>query len=48
MDEFLYCLYPEELKVHIPEIERLMIAGMRVNSDYVYTNSGIIGGSFRE
>lgn len=30
MDEFLYCLYPDELKVHIPEIERLMIAGMRV------------------
>jgi hypothetical protein len=29
-DEFLYCLYPEELKVHIPVIERLMIDGMRV------------------
>lgn len=28
-DEYLYCLYPEELKVHVPRIEQLMLAGMR-------------------
>lgn len=28
-DEYLYCLYPEELKTHIPIIEQLMIAGMK-------------------
>lgn len=29
MDEYLYCLYPDELKVHIPKIEELMISGMK-------------------
>lgn len=29
-DEVLYCLYPEELKDHIPNIERLMIEGMKL------------------
>jgi hypothetical protein len=28
-DEYLYCLYPDELKIHIPQIEKLMIAGMK-------------------
>ena len=28
-DEYLYCLYPTELKTHIPEVERLMLDGMR-------------------
>ena len=28
-DEYLYCLYPDELKIHIPVIEKLMIAGMK-------------------
>lgn len=28
-DEYLYCLYPEEIQVHVPIIERLMIAGMK-------------------
>ena len=28
-DEYLYCLYPEELKTHIPIIEQLMLDGMR-------------------
>ncbi len=29
MDEFLYQLYPEEVKTHIPIIEELMLNGMR-------------------
>lgn len=28
-DEYVYCLYPDELKIHIPVIERIMINGMR-------------------
>lgn len=28
-DEFLYCLYPDELQTHIPIIERLMLKGIR-------------------
>jgi DNA polymerase I-like protein with 3'-5' exonuclease and polymerase domains len=28
-DEYLYCLYPDELKVHVPIIEKLMIQGMK-------------------
>ena len=28
-DEYLYCLYPHELKEHVPYIEQLMIAGMK-------------------
>lgn len=28
-DEYLYCLYPEELRAHIPIIERLMVDGMK-------------------
>jgi len=28
-DEYLYCLYPDELKIHVPIIEKLMIQGMK-------------------
>ena len=27
-DEYLYCLYPEEIKLHVPIIENIMIEGM--------------------
>ena len=29
-DEYLYCLYPDELKLHVPIIEKLMIQGMKM------------------
>ena len=29
MDEYLYCMYPDELKTHIPIIEKVMIQGMK-------------------
>lgn len=28
-DEYVYCLYPDELKLHVPVIEQIMISGMR-------------------
>lgn len=34
-DEVLYCLYPDEFDVHVPEIEKLMIAGMRIATPHV-------------
>lgn len=29
MDEYLYWLWPQELRQHIPIVERLMISGMK-------------------
>lgn len=29
MDEYIYCLYPEEVKTHVPIIEQLMLDGMK-------------------
>lgn len=29
MDEIMYCLWPDELKLHIPVIEDAMLRGMR-------------------
>lgn len=29
LDEYLYCLYPEEIQEHVPIIENLMIQGMK-------------------